>query len=134
MENPNTGSTGGAGNFEGNKIILPNSTAVLVLGIVSIVGVLCTQGLLGIVLGIIGLVLSGAPMKMYKEKPEAYTEASVKNLKAGRICSIIGVSLGGAFLLLVIVLILVGLAGGFFALLPFLENFHFPDIISLLPF
>ena len=73
-------------------------------------------------------------MKMYKEKPEAYTEASVKNLKAGRICSIIGVSLGGAFLLLVIVLILVGLAGGFFALLPFLENFHFPDIISLLPF
>lgn len=134
MENTGTGSTGGAGSFEGNKQILPNSTAVLVLGIVSIVGVLCTQGLLGIVLGIIGLVLSGTPMKMLRENPEAYTEASVKNLKAGRICSIIGVSLGGAFFVLVLILILVGLAGGFFALLPFLEDIPFPHMINFLPF
>ena len=133
MENTST-STGGAGNMEGNKQILPNSTAVLVLGIVSIVGVLCSQGLLGIILGIIGLVLSGTPMRMYKENPEAYTEASIKNTKAGRICSIIGVSLGGAFLLVVMVLILLGLAGGFFALLPFLEDLPIPEMISLLPF
>lgn len=134
MENTST-STGGAGNMEGNKQILPNSTAVLVLGIVSIVGVLCSQGLFGIILGIIGLVLAGTPMKMYKKKPEAYTEASIKNLKAGRICSIIGVSLGGAFLLLVILVItLFGLAGGFFALFPFLEDLPFTDMINLLPF
>ncbi|MFP4620541.1 MAG: CCC motif membrane protein [Bacteroidales bacterium] len=133
MENTNTGPTGGAGHFEGNKQILPNSTAVLILGIVSIVGVLCTQGIMGIILGIIGLVLSGTPMRMVRENPEAYTEASIKNLKAGRICSIIGVSLGGAFFLLVITLILFGLAGGFFALLPFLENITFPEMISLMP-
>lgn len=129
MENATTGPQG-----EGNKQIIPNSTAILVLGIVSIVGVLCTQGLLGIILGIIGLVLSGTPMRMYKENPDAYTEASIKNLKAGRICSIIGVSLGGALLLLVMLLIILGLAGGFFALLPFLEDVTIPYIISLLPF
>lgn len=131
MENTGTGSTG---SFEENKQILPNSTAVLVLGIVSIVGVLCSQGIFGIVLGIIGLVLSGSPMKMLKENPEAYTEASVKNLKAGRICSIIGVSIGGAVFLLVIILILLVSAGGFLALLPFVENLHFPEMITLLPF
>ena len=135
MENTNTASTGGSGNIGENKQILPNSTAVLVLGIISIVGVLCSQGILGIVLGIIGLVLSGTPMRMYRENSEAYTEASIKNLKAGRICSIIGVSLGGAILLLVILVItLFGLAGGFFALFPFLQDLPFPDMINLLPF
>lgn len=135
MENTNTGAQSGqeVGFGAENKQILPNSTAVLVLGIISIVGVLCTQGILGIVLGIIGLVLAGAPMKMYKDHPELYTESSVKNLKAGRICSIIGVSLGGALLLVVIMLVIMGLAGGFFALLPFLENLDM-EMISLLPF
>jgi hypothetical protein len=110
---------------------LPNSTAVLVLGIVSIVAVFCTYGLLGIVLGIIGLVLSGRPMVLYQENPEAYTESSFKNLKAGKICSIIGVSLGGLFILIGI-LALVGIFGGLFALLPILENLNI-DMIMMLP-
>lgn len=110
---------------------LPNSTAVLVLGIVSIVAIFCTYGILGVALGIIGLVLAGKPMKMYEDNPEAYTESSYKNLKAGRICSIIGVSLGGLFILLGI-LALVGIFGGLFALLPFLENMPV-DMIMLLP-
>jgi hypothetical protein len=137
MENTNTGSQQGQGNApaEGQKQILPNSTAVLVLGIVSIVGVLCSQGILGIVLGIIGLVLSGTPLRMYKENPDLYTEASIKNLKAGKICSLIGVSLGGAFLLLIIFLVVLGLTGGFFALLPFLDDLsNLPEMITLLPF
>jgi len=115
--------------------MLPNSTAVLVLGIVSIVGVLCSQGILGVILGIIGLVLASTPMKMIKEHPDRYTESSIKNLKAGRVCSIIGVALGGAFLLLAFFLLLLGI-GGFFALLPFMDNmnnFHV-DMITLLPF
>lgn len=100
---------------------LPNSSAVLVLGIVSIVAVFCTYGILGIALGIIGLVLANSPMRMYNENPEKYTEASYNNLKAGRICSIIGLSLGGLFILLAI-LAFIGIVGGFFAVLPFLEN------------
>ena len=134
MSNQNAGSKAGKdpGSAEGQKQLLPNSTAVLVLGIVSIVGVLCSQGILGIVLGVIGLVLSGTPMKLYKENPNLYTEGSVKNFKAGRICSIIGVSLGGAIFLFVILLVIFGLAGGFFALLPFLNNLELEMITLLL--
>ena len=110
---------------------LPNSTAVLVLGIVSIVAVFCTYGILGIALGIIGLVLAGNPMNLYNEHPEKYTEASYKNLKAGRICSIIGLSLGGLFIILGI-LAFIGIVGGFFAALPFLENMPVDMIMMML--
>ena len=110
---------------------LPNSTAVLVLGIVSIVAVFCTYGILGIAMGIIGLVLANSPMKMYNENPEKYTEASYNNLKAGRICSIIGLSLGGLFILLGI-LAFIGIVGGFFAALPFLENMPVEMITMML--
>jgi len=138
MENTNTGNqaTQGQKPAEGEKQMLPNSTAVLVLGIVSIVGVLCTQGILGIILGIIGLVLASAPMKELKLDPDRYTESSIKNLKAGRICSIIGVSLGGAFLLVVFLIVMLILGGSFFALLPFLDNLNNinVDMITLLPF
>ena len=138
MEQTNQENQSNQGNRQPpeEKQMLANSTAVLVLGIVSIVGVLCTQGILGIILGIIGLVLSSTPMKQIRETPDLYTESSIKNLKAGRICSIIGVSLGGTFLLLLIMLIFLGLAGGFFALLPFLDNLNHLDVdmISLLPF
>ena len=127
MENTNTEPQ----QQEGVIQPLPNSTAVLVLGIVSIVAVFCTYGILGIALGIIGLVLAGSPMKMYEQNPEKYTEASYKNLKAGRICSIIGLSLGGLFILLGI-LALIGIVGGFFAALPFLENMPVDMIMMML--
>jgi len=127
MENTNTENQ----QQEGVIQPLPNSTAVLVLGIISIVAVFCTYGILGIALGIIGLVLAGNPMKLYSEHPEKYTEASYKNLKAGRICSIIGLSLGGLFILLGI-LALIGIVGGFFAALPFLENMPVDMIMMML--
>jgi len=110
---------------------LPNSTAVLVLGIVSIVAVFCTYGILGVALGIIGLVLAGNPIKLYNEHPEKFTEASFRNVKTGRICSIIGLSLGGLFILLGI-LAIIGIFGSFFAILPFLEDAHI-QMITLLP-
>jgi hypothetical protein len=81
-----------------------------------------------VVLGIIGLVLSGKPMKMYNENPAAFTEASLKNLKAGKICSIIGLSLGG-LLVLVGILAIIGIFGGLFALLPFLNELN----INMIP-
>ena len=127
MENTNTETQ----QQEGVIQPLPNSTAVLVLGIVSIVAVFCTYGILGIALGIIGLVLAGNPMRLYDEHPEKYTEASYKNLKAGRICSIIGLSLGGLFILLGI-LAFIGIVGGFFAALPFLENMPVDMIMMML--
>jgi hypothetical protein len=64
---------------------LPNATATLVLGILSIV--IC------FICGIIALVISNKDVAMYKANPSQYTLASYNNIKAGRICAIIGLCL-----------------------------------------
>ena len=76
------------------KITLHNSTTVLVLGICSIV---FSCILAGLVLGIIGLVLSNKSKKIYNENPEYYE--GYGNLNAGYVMSIIGTVLGGIGLL-----------------------------------
>jgi hypothetical protein len=73
------------------------------LGIVSIV-LCCCYGI-GIVPGIIAIVLAGKDKKLYNESPEVYTEASFKNLNAGRICAIIGLILGALYLVYIIAMI-----------------------------
>jgi len=67
--------------------VLPNSTAVLVLGIVSVV--MCG---IGLVTGIIAIVLHKKDKAIYQTNPDRY-EASFKNSKAGNICAIIGLIL-----------------------------------------
>ena len=85
---------------------LPNATAVLVLGICSIA--FCwTAGIVGLALGIIAMVMAGKAKKMYDENPGMYSIASFNNLKAGKICAIIGVILSALYLLYVIVIILI---------------------------
>lgn len=71
------------------KQTLPNSTTVLVLGICSIVFG-CFY--VGLILGIIGIVLSAKGRKLYKENPGMYE--GYGNLNAGYIMSIIGLVLG----------------------------------------
>ena len=80
---------------------LPNATAVLVLGIISIVTCWC-YGIVPIVCGIIALVLAKKDMGLYAAMPGNYSETSYKNLKAGRICAIIGVSLGAVYVVIII--------------------------------
>lgn len=91
--------------FNGPKADLPNATAVLVLGIVSIVGCLC-YGIIGLVCGIIAMVLASRDNKLLLRNPVGYTESSVKNLKAGRICAIIGLSISAIYVVVVIVMII----------------------------
>src|SRR6056297_152016 len=126
MENENTEKqTNQAGQpAQAMQQPLPNASAVLVLGILSIVTFWCINGLVGIVLGIIGLVLAGKPLKLYNDNPELYTESSYKNVKAGKICSIIGLAISGFFMLIGILFIL-GVVGGL-AFLPFLDNTNIP--------
>lgn len=83
---------------------LPNSTAVLVLGIISIVGCFC-YGIVGLILGIIALVLAGKAKKLYDQNPGMYSEASFKNMKAGKVCGIIGLCLSAAYVVFFIVYI-----------------------------
>lgn len=68
---------------------VPNSVAVLVLGILSIVCCYCA-GIVGLILGIIALILSNKSKAAYAEDPSKYTTGSYKNMNAGRVCAIIG--------------------------------------------
>jgi len=79
----------------------PNSVAVLVLGILSIVGCWC-YGILGLILGIIALILAASGQKQYLENPEKYSKSSYANLKAGKICAIIGTIISSLFIIFII--------------------------------
>lgn len=87
---------------------LPNATASLVLGIISIVGAFC-YGVVGLVCGIIGLVLANKDRKLYNAYPDMYSPNSFSTSNAGRTCSIIGVILSSLiFLIMIIYLIFIG--------------------------
>jgi hypothetical protein len=87
----------GGNNMNSNSSQLPNATATLVLGILSIV--VC------FICGIIALAISGKDVALYKANPELYAEASYNNIKAGRICAIIGIALQVVGMILYIFLI-----------------------------
>jgi hypothetical protein len=86
------------------QIPVPNSTAVLVLGIISIPVCLCyfLAGIPGLALSIISLVLSRKGQVAYETNPALYTVSSYNNLKAGKICAIIGLILNALCMLIVI--------------------------------
>jgi hypothetical protein len=90
-----------------NAMQLPNATATLVLGILSIV--IC------FICGIIALVISNKDMALYRTNPELYSAASYNNIKAGRICAIIGIVLQAVAIIVYIVMIafFVSMAGSF---------------------
>lgn len=85
-----------------NKQTLPNATATLVLGICSLVFGCCFVGL---ILGIIGVAISGKSKKLYLQNPNGYT--GYGNLNAGRIMSIIGIVVGAIYLLYYIIAVVV---------------------------
>lgn len=83
------------------KGTLPNSTTVLVLGILSIVGCML-YAIPGLICGIIALIMHKKDREMYLSNPPMYEE-SFKSSKAGNICAIVGVSLSAVFVLILVV-------------------------------
>ena len=77
---------------------LPNATAVLVLGICSIV---LGCAFVGIICGIIGIALSVNGRRMYKIDPTLYDNYG--SLNAGFIMSIIGVCLWGLYYVYILI-------------------------------
>ncbi|MFT6748754.1 MAG: F0F1-type ATP synthase membrane subunit c/vacuolar-type H+-ATPase subunit K [Flavobacterium sp.] len=74
---------------------LPNATAVLVLGILSII-TCCCYGI-GIIFGIIALALASGDSKRYNLQPEIYT--NYNNLKIGKVLAIIGIVLSALMII-----------------------------------
>jgi hypothetical protein len=85
---------------------LPNATIVLILGILSIPAC-CCYGILGLILGIVAWVLGNNEIKRFNLAPNMYTEGSLKNAKAGRVCGIIATVLSALYLIIIIGLIAV---------------------------
>ena len=75
---------------------LPNATAVLVLGILSIIGC-CCYGILGLIFGIIALILANKDKQIYVQNPELYSNYG--NLNTGRILAIIGIVISTLYIL-----------------------------------
>ncbi|MEM7087065.1 MAG: CCC motif membrane protein [Bacteroidota bacterium] len=78
---------------------LPNSTLILVFGIVSIV-TCCCYGIIGLIFGIVAMVMAKKATAVYLENPEQYTGYS--NVKTGKILAIIGIILSFLYLIYVI--------------------------------
>lgn len=107
MDTLNPGQTGQQFQPQfGGQQPVPNSTTVLVLGILSIVLCWC-YGLIGLILGIIAVVLSNKAKVLYEANPGMYTVSSYNNLKGGRICGIIGLCLSGVYVVVVIIYVMI---------------------------
>lgn len=81
---------------------LPNSTTILVLGILSLIFCWC-YGFIGLVLGIIAVALSNGQRRLYLESPGEYTEDSYRNVNSGRTCGIIAICIAAVIMLIAIV-------------------------------
>lgn len=86
---------------------LPNASAVLILGIASLVGCCLSYGVIGIVCAIIALILAKSAQELYGANPSLYTEASYKNMSAGRTCAYISLILSIVMLVATLVAVFV---------------------------
>lgn len=75
---------------------LPNSTLVLIMGILSIVGC-CFYGLPGLIFGIVAIIFGRKDRKLYQSNPDEYS--GIGNVNAGYIMGIIGLILSIIYLL-----------------------------------
>ena len=120
-----TRKQGDTGGESAVRIPVQNSTAVLVLGIFSIVTSWCCGfiAVVGLTLGVIALALGSKAQSQYNEDPDRYTESSVKNLNAGKICAIIGIVISGILIMAIIIyLVIMGATlGTIFSTLPWEE-------------
>ena len=110
------------------KVPIPNSQGILILGIFSLVTSFCCGGIgfVGLILGIIAVAMSTKATEVYEQNPKVYTEASFKNINAGKICGIIGICLNGLMIVVGIIYLLVAGAG----LAAFFSEFPWENVIN----
>ncbi len=104
--NPEPQAQSNQPNFMQQK--LPNSGGILAMGIISIVAFCCCWGVIGIALGIISIVLSVKAERTYRENPDLFTLGSYKNMRAGKITAIIGLSISAVWAISSIIIIASG--------------------------
>ena len=93
---PNHPNQAKQGGIQNNPVPqnLPNANMIMVLGILSIL--LCWWhfvSVAGIILGIVAIMMAKKENATYSAEPERYTTSSFNNVKTGRICAIIGLTI-----------------------------------------
>lgn len=82
---------------------IPDATTVLILGILSLIFSF-SCGIIGLILGIVSVVMASSQRRIYQAAPDDYTENSLKNLNAGRVCGIISICFSAiAFVMLILI-------------------------------
>ncbi|HOK37417.1 MAG: CCC motif membrane protein [Bacteroidales bacterium] len=99
---------------------LPNSSAILTFGILSILTICCCGSFVPTIFAVIALAMAGKPLQLYKQNPGQYTYSSYNNIKTGKICAIIGLILS---ILVLIIFILNMIFNGEF-------QYQFNEIIN----
>jgi hypothetical protein len=82
----------------------PSASSVNTLGIMGLIFTFLF-GIVGLILNIICLSKSGSALSDINANPGRYSEASIKKIKSGRTCSIIGLSIQGAAILILILVL-----------------------------
>lgn len=82
------------------KQTVPNSTLILIFGILSIIAC-CCGGLPGLIFGIVALFLAKSAKETYTTNPELYS--GYGNVSTGRVLAIIGIVLSSLYLVAMIV-------------------------------
>ena len=100
----NTANNQGNASFQTAKE-LPGATAVLVLGILSLVFI----GLIGLILAIIAVSKAKDCKHAYSLDPGAYTLSSYKNMNGGRICAIISMSILATLVFIIILVAIIAI-------------------------
>jgi len=108
MEEQNPQSTNPQGGYTPPPVQqqLPNATTVLVLGILSLIFICPYISLIGIVLGILALVFAAKDQALYTQNPSKYALSSYNNMKAGRVCAIIGLCIATLTFIITILFII----------------------------
>jgi hypothetical protein len=89
------------------KQALPSAQTVLVLGILSLVFMLCC-GVIGLALAIVAAVLGSQGKKLYAVEMAKYTAESYNQLKAGHTMAWISIGLNIASTIILIILMATG--------------------------
>ena len=89
------------GGAYAGQIDHPKASSINTLGIIGLI-LTFLFGIVGLILNIICLSMSGGAMGDIKANPGKYTEASIKKVKGGRTCAIVGLSIQGAAILILL--------------------------------
>jgi hypothetical protein len=96
------------------QVNLPNARKVLVLGVLSLIFSSWYFAIIGVILSLRALLLANHDLALYNKNKSGYSLNSYNNLKAGRVCAIIGLSVSILFCILLLLILF-----GIFSTWPF---------------